>query len=175
MGPHMKTLFLALFLATFSFASYAQTPSIWWFLRPVPNEGPTVGYIYDTRAVGYVYESNPVKNVTALRLICSTVGKDRPIIAVVWDTQNEPKLTDLAVEIKIDRKIVPGVQDYKWVQEGKWIYHNLSESTELIDAMKDGRTISFSWVGRDTNKRYTVFSILGFNTLLNDFYTSCQK
>jgi hypothetical protein len=175
MGPHMKTLLSALLLVA-SFAVSAQTPTPLWNLISIPDKtGNTVGYIYQTYAAGTVYESTPVKYVTALRLICSVKGKDEPIIALYWDGQDGTRLTDLGIDVKVDKKLIPAIQDYKWTQEGSLTYRKLSESTELITAMQNGHTISFSWFGADANRRYTILPLVAFNVYLNDFYASCKK
>lgn len=163
---------LLLFLA--SFAVSAQTSNATWNLLSIPDKtGIIVGYIYQSYAIGTIYDSTPIKNITALRLICPTKGKSNPLIAIFWN-EDEGSMLDHPVEIRLDRQIFLESQQYRWSQEKTLTYRPLSESGELINAMRNKHTISFSWIGQDELKRTTAFDLSTFNSSLDGFYNNCH-
>ena len=79
------------------------------------------------------------------------------------------------VDILVDGKNVrnltnPGI----WVQDGPILFRNISESKELVDALKVGRTVTFSWIGPDSVTRRTGFNLRGFTQNLPRFNQSCK-
>jgi hypothetical protein len=168
----MKNLFITALLVLSCQTANAQTPNKDWNLFTVPDEkGVTVGYIYQSYAIGTVYSTPVRKNPTALRLICSTKGGSAPIVAVYWDDSSGPGET-LNINISIDGKSVG--TDWRWRQEGNIVYRSLADSTDMIQKMRVGRIISFVWTDSRGNKKQSAYSINDFNRYLSDFNTSCR-
>lgn len=168
----MKNLFIAALLVLSCQTANAQNPNKDWNLVSVPDEkGATVGYIYQSYAIGTVYSTPAKKNPTALRLICSTKGGSAPIVAVYWDDSSGMGET-LNINVLIDGK--PIGNDWRWRHEGNIIHRPLLDSTDMILKMRAGRIISFAWTDSRGAKRQTMYSINDFNRYLSDFNASCR-
>lgn len=163
---------LVSFIFTFSpYLAQAQTGNE-WNLFPVYINDQSVGYIYQTYSVGTVYKTPKEKNVTALRFICTLKGSSPPLIAIFWSGSKNENL-NLPIEISINESAVI-LKNQDWVQDGLVVFRTVDESRELIELMKTGRSISFTWKNKDGIKKHTIFALDNFTSLLSDFGTICK-
>jgi len=168
----MKKYLITCLLCLSPILSSAQQNSAWNIVKVPTDDGKVAGYIFHTYAVGTKYGKEQEKSVTGLRLICSaTKGNSTPIVSIYWDKESlDYHNQSQDIEISIDDK---AIETSKWVQEGKISYRNLYESGDLIEKMRLGSKISFTW--KDTNglKRSIIFNLKGFGSNLDRFGESC--
>lgn len=168
----MKKLLFGTILLLMAIASHADQPSPLWNLFGIPDAGgKTVGYIYEIYAIGTLYNIQPEKNLSAIRLICPSNGISPPVIALFWEGAKGLG-NNQHLDIMIDRHIIQ--QEWYWTQEETLTYRPLLDSKELIDAMKLGHTISFNWFDNNAKRRRVIFSLISFNLYLNDFNAVCK-
>lgn len=163
----------------FAFAiatSVSAQPAAWNIAEVTGKDNSVVGYIYHTSAVGTQVGAKTEKVVSGLRLVCSTKGfmamkEADPIIAIFWNGMfgNIPE----AVMTEVDGKAIRLVPS-PWEHDGQILYRKTSESRELIQALKTGRTVTFQWTSQDATKRKTTFSLQGFNSQFSEFTASCK-
>ena len=166
---------IILLLVAFNSCAQSLPAAMTWRLDTANTEsGRPLGYIYQIYAIGTVYRTPIKKDITALRLICSAKGDVDPIIAIYWDEETEGTQhpIDFHVDIKIDGYNFN--QTLLWNEESKLTWRSLTQSRELIDAMKIGHIVSFNWIDSDKKRRYTIFSLTDFGTHINDFNTVCK-
>lgn len=167
----MKKLLVSIIFTLLPYLAQAQSGNE-WNLFPVNVNNQPVGYIYQTYSVGTVYKISKEKNVTALRFICTLKGSSLPLIGIFWNgSKNEN--SNLPIEISINESIVI-LKNQDWVQDGFLVFRTVDESRELIELMKTGRSISFTWKNKDGIKKHTIFSLDNFTSLLSDFNTICK-
>lgn len=166
----MKFAIFALAL-TLTTSAFSQTTNTGWTLSEIKDkEKTTVGFIYHTAAIGTA-ETKPVqKSVTGLRLVCSTRGGS-PAIAIYWNGTNFSGPESVTTEV--DGKPF-GNSSQEWRQDTNLTYRELDESRHLLQALRTGRTVKFSWTGKDSVRRATMFSLSGFNSRLSEFSTACK-
>ena len=170
----MKKTFAFISSILLATTSYSQMSLPQWHLDAVTNNsGIAVGYIYHTAAIGTECCEHPKKTITELRLICSTKNKSNPIISVFWNGQDSA-FDMQSVEVTVDKKPIPEVETYSWIQEGPLTYRSLIDSRILIASMKNGHSISFAWTSDNDIRKYTIFNLSSFNQYLNDFTTACR-
>ena len=167
----MKRMFLSITLCL-AFGVNAQTPD--WRLVPVKDRSNNVvGYIYHTEAIGRQIGTQPEKVQTGLRLVCAkSDDRDDPLIIVYWEGMfgNIPENVTILVD---GRKIGVG-QTYEWKRDGPVLHRKISESGEILRAIKTGRTISLSWTENRSVQKTTVFDLRTFNSNIGNFNSSCN-
>ncbi len=157
---------IALIFGSHAFAQAADPP---WSLRKVLSDKTPVGYIYYTAAIGTI-DSRPVqKSVTGLRLLCSLTGGS-PVIAIYWNGTNFDGTEYISIEV--DGRVISSPQ--MWRQEQNLTFRNLDESRLLLQELRIGRVVKFSWTGKNGIKRTTMFSLAGFNANLAEFASACK-
>ena len=168
----MKALFAALALSVSATAFAQAVPDPTWTLSPVTGgkDKVVVGYIYHTAAIGTMDSPKVQKAVTGLRLVCSMKG-GMPVIAIYWNGSNFNGPEYITTEI--DGKMF-GTAPEQWQQEYNLTYRNIEESSALMAAIRTGKNIKFSWMGKDAVRRTTMFSLSGYQTKLADFGTACK-
>lgn len=170
----MRKLFV-LIAAFISMSAAAQTTT--WNISEVSGKNAEIlGYIYHTSTVGTQIGAKTKKVISGLRLVCSTKGysamaTSEPIVAIFW--QGMFGNTPTAVSAEVDKKPIRLVPTL-WDHDGQILYRNFSDSAELIQALKTGRNVTFSWEGNDSVKRKTVFSLRDFNSQLSEFNALCN-
>lgn len=169
----MKSFLFAMMLSLCGAAYGAD-----WMLTTVMMGDIIIGHVYHTSAIGTQTEfstGNTKEKVTAgLRIVCpsknhSSIKNNNPIIAILWSgfpVQGTPH----SVEIKVDNN-KPFTE--KWMQYNQVIYKFLDESLSLINEMKTGGKISFSWADAHT-RRSVIFDIQDFDSRLTDFNAVCS-
>jgi hypothetical protein len=158
-------------IAMSSFPSLGQSSA--WSLSTVSNTNKeTVGYIYHVYARGIMSRTRQsgYHFAAGLRFVCSTKSKENasPIIAVFW---NGPLMVNPMHEINITVDNTAGLNE-KWYHEGSLLYSNTVDQPSLIAAMKQGKTIKFSWEGNDFSKYVVVFDLKDFK--FAEFNSACK-
>lgn len=171
-GVPVRKLFgiLALVAATNVSAQVAA-----WNISEIKGkDNSVVGYIYHTSAVGTQVRNKPEKIVSGLRLVCSTKtwtsNESDSIIAVYWNGMFGN--TNQKVDVKVDGRTI--ALPSNWDQDNQIVFRKISESAELVQALKTGRNVTFSWDGTDSTKRVTTFSLRDFNQKFSEFNNSCK-
>ena len=167
----VRNLF-GIILIFISFKAYSLPLS--WNLSEVEiGSKNIIGYIYHSSTVGTQIGTKKEKVITGLRFVCSTINNtsesdSNSIIAVYWDGMfgNNKHI----INVKVDGK--PVLVSSTWNQDGPLLYRNISESTELIESLTKGKTVSIDWTV-DSIKKATVFSLKDFNSGFNKFKLSC--
>lgn len=169
----MKKLLVSLVTVFATMAVMAENTD-WQVTEVTGHDKSVAGYIYHTGAVGTQVGTKTMKAATSLRLVCSSkVSPQRsgdPLIAVYWNTMtgNAPQFP----LIQVDKKDI-GLP-VQWMQDGQLLMRSVYESKELIQALKTGRNISFTWIGTDAVRRTTMFNLRDFNEHLGEFNSSCK-
>lgn len=170
----MRKLFGLLALSV-SMSAFAQA-SAWNISEVAGKDKSVVGYIYHSSAVGTQVGAKTEKVVSGLRLVCSTKGymamkESEPIIAVFWNGMfgNTPE----TVLVEIDGKPVR-LAPSPWDHDNQILFRKISESKELLQGLKTGRSVTFSWTSHDAVKRKTTFSLRDFNSQFSEFNASCK-
>jgi hypothetical protein len=172
-GVFVRKLFGILALVAASNA-VAQTAA--WNISEIKGkDNSVVGYIYHSSAVGTQVKDKTEKVVSGLRLVCSTkgwtaMGDADPIIAIYWNGMFGN--TNQKIDVKVDGR--PVTLTTHWDQDNQIVFRKISESAELIHAMKTGRNVTFSWTGTDTARRTTTISLRDFNQKFGEFNNSCK-
>jgi hypothetical protein len=163
---HMKSILICLILSLISLTANALGSA--WSLTEIGEEKQIVGYIYHIGSLGTRFGDTATKHPTSLRLICSTKVKDvDPLVGIFWQGNNG--YIDVNVSVKIDGKtITTGL----WNQTGQLTHRDASDSAELIQALKTGKTVKFEWISSDSTRRVTAFSLTGLN--FAEFNTKCK-
>lgn len=162
---------IAILSLTFASVSFGQPVEPTWNLKEVIDKDKSViGYVYSTAAIGTM-ASNPVqKSITNLRLICS-LKDSSPIIAIYW--KGAVGNGDRYVTAEVDGKII-GNGPRKWERDGPLTYRNLNESPLLLQSLRTGRQVKFTWESNSGPKRTTMFTLYGFNSNFSKFNSDCK-
>ncbi len=141
---------------------------------PKSREEITVLSDISTTLARWEHRLRTEKVVSGLRLVCSTktlpaMGSES-IIAVYWNGMFGN--TNQKIDVKVDGKSIHLTTP--WDQDNQIVFRKISESTEMIQAMKTGRNITFNWVGTDSAKRITTISLRDFNQRFGEFNNSCK-
>jgi len=168
----MKFLVSALLVLSCGLAS-AQSYNGWKLVEITdPDSNSKVGYIYHTYAVGKKVTGDKVeKAITGLRLVCTVVGKDDPVIAVFWEGVNPE--SSIRPNIQIDGKLLQG-NEGNWSQDGNLVYRTITSSTNLMKALHLGKTITVAWTGSDGKRYITSFDLTKYKDELASFYSQCK-
>lgn len=162
-------------LALVAASNVAAQATAWNISEIKGKDNSVVGYIYHSSAVGTQIKDKTEKVVSGLRLVCSTksavaMGSSESIIAIYWNGMFGN--TNQKIDVKVDGKAVNLTTS--WDQDNQIVFRKISESTEMIQAMKTGRNITFSWTGTDSAKRITTVSLHNFNQKFSEFNNSCK-
>ncbi len=162
-------------LALIAATNVAAQASTWNISEIKGKDNSVVGYIYHSSAVGTQIRDKTEKVVSGLRLVCSTkslpaIGSPESIVAVYWNGMFGN--TNQKIDVKVDGRSINLATH--WDQDNQIVFRKISESAEMIQAMKAGRSITFSWTGTDSVKRNTTFSLRDFNQKFSEFNNSCK-
>lgn len=151
-----------------------------WNLKSVTEQSVAadnpVGYIYKQEVVGIATRDNRTTNKRAsLSLVCSVKdGSDTsPKIILQWEGlqgYGTPR-----INYTVDSRITPAGNAWTMRQENDILYKDASESRELLQGMKQGRTVAFDWVGSDQTRYLTTFNLNSFRNNLSEFNTKCKS
>lgn len=166
---------LATLFSLLAFTTLAAAQQQWNITDVRKKTGELVGHIYHTSSVGTQVGAKTEKFVTGIRLVCTTkrylaMGNPDPIIAIYWNTMAGENTETVFIEI--DGKSVS--DPLNWYQDGQILFRNLSDSHNLIQAMKSGKTMKVYWTSSDAVRRSSVFDIRTFNAKIAEFNTSCN-
>lgn len=169
----MNKFLVGLFVVFGGFA-YAQTTN-WKIVDVAGPDKKAVGYIYHAYSVGTEITNGhpPTKVVSGLRLACASKsytvqGGNDPIIAVYW--HQLPMSKPVAVDVSVDgKKIETGL----WTHDGNLLFRRWSDSRNLIENMKVGKTLSVSWE-ENTVRRTTMFDLKTFSQNFIEFSRLCN-
>jgi hypothetical protein len=164
----MKMLVTSLILTLSTLTATAQ--SSMWNLTSVDdsNKNP-VGFIYHAYARGTATKANSTSAVASgLRFVCSVKSKEEPKLAIFW---NGVLMVHTSQEIQISVDNIFSTSE-KWTRDGALIYTSLDKSGNLVNALKKGRLVRFSWTGNDSTRYATAFELKDFN--LSAFDNSCK-
>lgn len=164
----MKMIVTGLVLTLSTLAAIAQS-SI-WNLTPVADSNKNlVGFIYHVYARGTATKANSTAAVASgLRFVCSIKSKEEPKLAIFWNGVLMVN-TSQEIQISVDNSFSTSE---KWTRDGSLIYTSLDKSGNLVDALKKGRLVRFSWVGSDSSRYTTAFELKNFD--LSAFSDSCK-
>lgn len=163
----IKSLIAVLSLS-FASVSFGQAVEPTWNLKEVMDKDKSiVGYVYSTSAIG---TTSNQKSITNLRLICS-LKDSPPIIAIYW--KDAVGNGDRYVTAEVDGRTI-GYGPRKWERDGNLTYRNLNESTLLLQSLRTGRQVKFTWESISGPKRTTMFTLNGFNTNYSKFISDCK-
>lgn len=168
----MRKIIATLFLGI-SFSAFGQIPNSWSITEVTNAIGDPRGYILHTESIGRQVGILPEKSVTGLRILCSVVTTESPIIGIYWNsmTGSGPEY----IEIKVDGKKIGTGEKTKWDRDSFILYQQLNKSSTLLQAMKTGRTIHFSWESSGSVKRETAFDLRDFNAEFPTFNEKCKN
>lgn len=162
-------------LAFFTIANTGMAQSGTWILSPVIDHHrdlkPVVGFIYQTAAQGTAMAEKPTKVITKLELLCNATGNpvNTPLIALFW--QGIQGNIAQMIDIKVDGKFV---ERTRWEQDDALYYRSISESAQLLQAMRTGKSITFDFLGPDGTRRVTMFDLRDYNSNLSEFKKNCN-
>lgn len=159
---------VALVASTLAFGQSSE-----WKLTEVKGKDTTpAGYIYHNYSVGTQRTDTVEKVVSGLRIICSTTKGTYPIVALYWNGRlsGDPLYSPVWT---IDGKAIPtGI----WTRfpEGKIISRPVSETTELMLALKNGHLATVAWTGSDAVRYSTAFDLTNYQSHLAEFEAACK-
>jgi hypothetical protein len=167
----MKTLISTLALV-FASSAFAQMYDPGWSIMDVPHpkSKKVIGYVYYTPGVGYFDRKPENKFPSSLSVGCS-LEDSRPVIAIYWSGLLLDGTDQVSTEV--DGRTIWGAP-MNWNQDGNVTYRYVDESQPLVQALKNGRQIKFSWTGANSINRSTSFNLASFNTNLSKFTTACK-
>ena len=145
-----------------------------WGLSVVDNQNPdysVAGYIYHYKAVGKERLGNKSKSViSGVRLVCSNVLGDSPIIAVFWQglAGNSVQQVDIRINSKKIKSVGP------WFRDGPVIYRKLSETEDLIQKMSKAEIMELRWLDNSV-ERITTVELKNFEPGFGDFKKNCRE
>jgi len=138
-----------------------------WILNSQPD-----GSVYRTEVYGISSRDRTTKRArTAISLLCAT--GTQPKIFLQWE--NMQGYGNIKINYSIDNtSTTPNGTNFPMIQERDILYRNISESRELLQSMKIGRTLTIDWVGHDQTRYLTIFNLSTFRGNLNEFNKQCN-
>lgn len=145
-----------------------------WQITEVSGANNTVaGYIYHIGSIG-TQVTKAEKIATSLRIVCSaTAPTDSPLITIFWNTMTGN--TSQLVETRVNGRIIQVGQPQRWDQDGPLLIRQVSESRELVMALKSSKDIEFMWISPNGVRRITMFDLRNFNIHLHEFNALCKS
>lgn len=165
----MKKLAYGILAALLSSTAICQP--VTWDISEVKGPKDTiVGYIYYTNATGTQIGAKTEKLFTSLRLVCSTKSVEPPLMIIKWDTLSGNSVQ--YVRATVDGKIIP-LND-QWFQDESIVYRAITYPDPLVQRLKQGTTVTFTWIDNDAVRRTTAFDLRDMKKGLSDFNTFCH-
>lgn len=162
----MKALIPLFFVAT----SVSALEFSDWALNEIKSASETVGYVYNTYAVGTQVGAKTEKIVTDFRFVCSIKGSANPIIAIRWVGRLAPNQGQY-ITVSIDN--IYSSTDF-WGQNDKnTFFREVLVSQAIVDAIKKGKQLKISWISTDAVKYNAIYNITNVNQKLNMFNAAC--
>ena len=171
----MKNILLGIIIACFS-ATVLAKDGDWHITEVKSTDNVIVGYIYHSSSVGTQSGTETKKMVSSLRLVCTgkppAQGKNDPLIVIFWNTMVGDKTQN--IEIIFDKKINKYGTKYIWKQEGPLLIRSIIESKELIQSLKNNKTLYITWTDSRGIRRTTMFDLINFNFRFAEFNKLCN-
>ena len=135
-----------------------------------------VGYIYKQEVVGVATRDNHTTNKRAsLSLACSVKDGSNATPKIILQLEGLQGYGSPRINYTVDSRVTPAGNAWTMRQENDILYKDTSEAQELLQAMKQGRTVAFDWVGSDKTRYLTTFNLNSFRNNLSEFNTKCKS
>ena len=164
----MKKLVCGIFATLLSSTAICQP--VTWSLSEIKGKTEVAGYIYHTSATGTQYGAKTEKVFTGLRFACSPKSSAPPLMIIYWNTMKGSSVQ--YVHATVDGKIVPN--NDQWFQDESIVYRAMQDSDPIMQQLKAGSTVTFTWIDNNAVKRTTAFDLRDMKKGLGDFNAVCH-
>lgn len=155
-----------------SMQSFAQSN---WYISVANEQDAPVGYVYKQEVIGISTRDKITRKArSALSLSCSIKQGSDHTVQIIIQWENMQGSGPQYVNYSIDGKSTADGAKWLMTQDRDMLYRSADNSYELLQAIKQGRTLTFDWSGFDQTRYLTTFNISTFRSNLSEFNRKCS-